>query len=57
MMARKEQVAPFELGALIQNPKLDELTDLDAGKNHSNFMNSIYLFRAKGRAFRPALLA
>ena len=53
-MTRNEQVAPFEMGVVIPNPKQDELTDLDdTGKHQGHVMNSIFVFRGKGRLGDP----
>lgn len=52
-MSRMDQVAPFEMGVMIPNPKLDEMIELGTEKHHGHFMNSVFLFRAKGRLFDP----
>ena len=51
MMSRQEQVARFEMDGMIPNPKLDEMIDLNTEKHHGHFMNTVFLFRAKGRLF------
>ncbi|KAL8796801.1 MAG: hypothetical protein Q9195_000884 [Heterodermia aff. obscurata] len=44
---KRERVAPFEMGSVIPNPKQDGMIDLDTGKQHGHFMNTVFLFRAK----------
>ena len=52
-MSRREQVARFEMDGMIPNPKLDEMIDPDTEKHHGHFMNTVFLFRAKGRPLDP----
>ena len=51
MTDRMEQVTPFKMDGMIPNPNQDELIDIDAGRQHGHFMNSVFLFRPKGRLF------